>query len=236
MRVKHGLRSKTLALPNEDPAVIAERVAIWNDFYQPKSPAAQHLVNECVEATILSDRIHRYHHFAVSSQVRGAKEAWENAREEEVHDLFARLYDDPADVVSRLKRTGHGLRVLTARWEEFRKHFEADGCLNGQDCDDAITLLGCRSAIEDLREHPAAFMLCLFNALSNKAPSEEAILLMCEPENVPASLRVKIKEMPFRPIHECRAWVKGLIAKELSSLQEQADALQEIELRDYEEV
>jgi hypothetical protein len=46
--LKHGLRAEVLALPNEDPAIIAERADTWNDHYKPRSPAAQHLVNECV--------------------------------------------------------------------------------------------------------------------------------------------------------------------------------------------
>jgi hypothetical protein len=46
--LKHGLRAEVLPLPTEDPAVIAERARAWNDYYQPESPAAQHLVNSCV--------------------------------------------------------------------------------------------------------------------------------------------------------------------------------------------
>ena len=42
--LRHGLRAKVLALPNEDPAVVAARTEAWNEFYRPKSPAAHHLV------------------------------------------------------------------------------------------------------------------------------------------------------------------------------------------------
>src|SRR5664280_3476606 len=42
--VKHGLRAETLALACEDPAEVAARAEVWNDYYRPASPAAQHLV------------------------------------------------------------------------------------------------------------------------------------------------------------------------------------------------
>src|SRR5260370_28118496 len=58
--VKHGLPATADALPNEDPDVAAARTAAWNPFYQPQSPTAQHLVNECVRVTLLTDRLTRY--------------------------------------------------------------------------------------------------------------------------------------------------------------------------------
>jgi hypothetical protein len=70
--LKHGLRADTLALPNEDPELVAERCRAWNDYYRPQSPAAQHLVNECVQATLLSERFHRFHAAALTDQIRRA--------------------------------------------------------------------------------------------------------------------------------------------------------------------
>src|SRR3954452_4343152 len=78
--LKHGLRAETVALPNEDPRVVAERAQVWNDYYRPASPAAQHLVNECARATVLSDRVDRYHHAALSLQVGRAREECDRLR------------------------------------------------------------------------------------------------------------------------------------------------------------
>ncbi len=69
--LKHGLRAEALALPNEDPAAVAARNDSWNDYYKPQSPAAQHLVNQCVQATLLADRCNQFHHAA--SRDRSAK-------------------------------------------------------------------------------------------------------------------------------------------------------------------
>ncbi len=68
--LKHGLRADAIALPNEDPSIVAARNDSWNDYYKPQSPAAQHLVNQCVQATLLADRCHQFHHAALSKQIR----------------------------------------------------------------------------------------------------------------------------------------------------------------------
>src|SRR4051794_30648981 len=53
---RHGMRAKVTVMANEDPEVVAARVAEWDDHYLPRSPAARHLVNQCVAATLLADR------------------------------------------------------------------------------------------------------------------------------------------------------------------------------------
>src|SRR3954454_21524640 len=51
----HGMRARVLVMANEDPEVVAARVAEWEGHYPPQSPAARPLVNQCVAATLLSD-------------------------------------------------------------------------------------------------------------------------------------------------------------------------------------
>src|SRR5262245_40225992 len=75
--LKHGLRAEVLPMPGEDPEAIAGRAETWNDFYRPASPAAQHLVNQCVRATLLADRCQRHHDSAVARQVGQAARRWE---------------------------------------------------------------------------------------------------------------------------------------------------------------
>src|SRR5438874_11117942 len=78
--IKHGLRAAPGPLPNEDPAVAAARAEAWNSFYQPQSPEARHLVNECVRVTLLSDRLDSYNTSLVSQQIFDADLTWENDR------------------------------------------------------------------------------------------------------------------------------------------------------------
>src|SRR5260370_16394345 len=57
----HGLRAEALALPHEDPELVQARTQAWHDYYQPKSPGAHHLVNQCIQATLLADPSHHHH-------------------------------------------------------------------------------------------------------------------------------------------------------------------------------
>src|SRR5262245_8447574 len=89
--LKHGLRAAPGALPNEDPITAPLRAAAWNDFYRPQSPEAHHLVNECVGATLLSDRLARYADARVSEQIAEAYRAWEDGRADAVEGHIHRL-------------------------------------------------------------------------------------------------------------------------------------------------
>src|SRR4051812_15617290 len=68
--MKHGLRAEALALADEDPEVVHTRNQAWDEFYRPESPAAHHLVNQCVQATLMADRCHRYHAATIDKQIR----------------------------------------------------------------------------------------------------------------------------------------------------------------------
>ena len=115
--LKHGLRAKVLALPNEDPAVVAGRSEAWNEYYQPKSPAAQHLVNLCVNATLLADRCEQFHAAQLDRQIREAPFECTNSRVDDLRRLDALLTRDPARAVGELRRTAHGCRWMIDRWQ-----------------------------------------------------------------------------------------------------------------------
>src|SRR5262249_57081558 len=59
--VKHGLRAEAITLPNESTAAVEARIRDWDEYYRPDSPAAVHLVNQCVQATLMAERCQRYH-------------------------------------------------------------------------------------------------------------------------------------------------------------------------------
>src|SRR4051794_23468401 len=69
---KHGMRAKVTVMANEDPEVVAALVAEWDDHYRPQTPAARHLVNQCVAATLLADRCRLAHDAALADQVDAA--------------------------------------------------------------------------------------------------------------------------------------------------------------------
>src|SRR3954467_10545166 len=118
---KHGMRARVLVMANEDPEVVAARLAEWDDHYRPQSPAARHLVNQCVAATLLSDRCQLAHDAALADQVDGAAKDWDRERVAEVTDAWNDLAADPKRAVAAMDRSGCGCRWMAARWERLGK-------------------------------------------------------------------------------------------------------------------
>src|SRR3954451_17739570 len=77
---KHGMRAQSPTLPHENPYYATERADDWVGHYEPQSPGARHLVNACVAATLLFDRIGRYHAAVLSQQIFDAEDAYDRAR------------------------------------------------------------------------------------------------------------------------------------------------------------
>src|SRR5262249_22149230 len=125
--LRHGLRAEVLPLPNEDPQKVAAREQAWNDYYRPQSPAAQHLVTECVRATFLADRAHASHAAAPSKQAREAPAEWDAQERNVVTSLTALLPSDPAEAVRLLKQSAAGCRWLIDRWEHLADALTAHG-------------------------------------------------------------------------------------------------------------
>src|SRR3954452_23851186 len=100
---RHGMRAETVPMPNEDPDLAAARGAAWNDYYQPDSPGAQHLVNECARATLVSDRCQRAHDAALADQIGAAGKRWDEERADRVANSWAQLRDDPAEAIAGLE-------------------------------------------------------------------------------------------------------------------------------------
>src|SRR5439155_5487928 len=116
--LKHGLRADSHALPNENPHVAAQRADAWDSFYRPASPAAQHLVNECVRATLLSDRIDRYHCAALSEQIRDAERGYDRRYGADAEPAKALLCPelDPGPGLRALAEVMAGCRAMLERW------------------------------------------------------------------------------------------------------------------------
>jgi hypothetical protein len=168
--LKHGLRAETLPLPNEDPAVIAERNRAWNDYYQPESPMAHHLVNACVQATLLHDRCTQHHHAILSKQVREAQEQWDRRHSDEVEALKKRLADEPAEAVRLLKRSSFGCAWLLEGWAQLDDTLRTQGRWSPEDLDQAFRLLGVRP--EEKKDYAAQLDPAVLRALIDEQCAE----------------------------------------------------------------
>jgi len=222
--LKHGLRAEVLALPNEDPALLALRNAAWNEYYAPQSPGAQHLVNLCVRASVLSDRVARYHDECVATQVNSAVRNWDDSRQDHVLGLFAGMRDDPETALKLLLRSTRGCVGLSHRWERLQRAFEKDGCWFESDVVDVLNLLGSKRDVESLKQNPRAYTLALFNLVAQPGPSSEAIAALCDPANMPDSLRSTYSKDSLPDPESCRDQIRWLIAKEIEAIQARLDS------------
>src|SRR5438874_6462175 len=127
--LKHGLRADSPALPNENPHIAAQRAHAWHAYYRPASPGAQHLVNECVRATLLSDRIDRYHGAALSEQIRGAEYAYDRRTGVDAAPAQALICPelDPAEGLKQLAKLMAGCRAMLNRWNWYLKRLDDGG-------------------------------------------------------------------------------------------------------------
>src|SRR3954447_2794838 len=141
---KHGMRAKVTVMANEDPELVAALLAEWDDHYLPQSPAARHLVNQCVAATLLADRCRLAHDAALADQVDEAAKAWDHARCAEVAEAWNGLGRDPKVAVAAMEKTGCGCRWLISRWERLGAKLQARGYWDRAECDEAARLSGAR--------------------------------------------------------------------------------------------
>ena len=218
--LRHGLRAEALALPHEDPAAVLERSYAWNDHYQPGSPAAQHLVNQCVQATLLADRVHRYHVAAVSAQVVEAQEAWDAVREDEVDVLTALLAKEPAEAVAGLRRTGLGCRWMVGRWEELGRMLDDRGCWTDYERNEAVRMLGLRPEPHHVKGQPDAWLTRLYNLLCQPERSKTAVEEMFAPGRMPAPLRASYRPDALPDPDTCRRALRATVDDQVALLNE----------------
>jgi len=225
--LRHGLRADARPLPGEDAAAVAGRAAAWHDHYTPATPAAAHLVNECVRATLLADRLGRYHDAEVARQVRAAGDRWEQAREDEVSRLVALLATDPATAARLLPRTSHGCRYLLARWEHLAERLAANGSWAETERDEATRLLGHRPDPAHLRACPEAWLIRLQTLRCRSAQAGPAVGWLFDPARLPDVYRAVYREDWLPDAEDSRASLAAMAAERLGPLRELAEALED---------
>ncbi len=226
---KHGLRAELLAMPHEDPSIVNARTQSWNEYYQPSSPAAQHLVNECVRATIMSDRCHNFHDAMLAKQVREA-EIRERARDEaEIERQVARLAADPENATEALHRFGAGIQYLISRWERLAAILEKHGTWNTSDCSEAIRLQGFRADDKQLKNSEVAWRTRFYNLLAFDHPDSQYFGWMVNPGTMPANLRSTYGRDSCPDRDDCRVALKEMVAEKLRHLRIAAAAHEEID-------
>src|SRR5579883_2136406 len=217
--LKHGLRAEVIPLPDEDPAEIQARSDAWNDYYKPRTPAEQHLVNECVRATLLSDRCDRSHAAALCKRVGEAQKKWEEAREDEVEQFKAMFKEQPGEAVRGLWRTAHGCRLLLARWRALGETLRAKGSWSEDQCNEVVRLLGHRQENEVMKAHIDAYLPHLYNLLAQDQRHESNIRWLLGPSMRPDSLpAMTYEQLPGAEFS--RAELRKIVEENVSRLAE----------------
>ena len=185
--LKHGLRAKVVSLPTEDPETANARTEFWNEYYQPQSPAAQHLVNECVSATLLSDRVHACQAAAMSKNARDVQLRHDDKERVIVNRFVDILKSDPLSAIRGLSIRLEGCRELMRRWEKLKGALYERGWLSLDERDEVIHLMGVSCVASPLS--PEAWKVIYHNCIAQDSLTPADLKILFGPDMMPETLR-----------------------------------------------
>jgi hypothetical protein len=221
---KAGLRSEILVFDHENP-LWNQRLNQWYEYYQPQSPAACHLANECAQASLLADRCHEYRRSELAKQTALARKTWMRAREDEVGSFVGKLTSDPAAAVSGLEKSGCGVRWLIICFNELIDEVETQGYLSAESIEFCVRLFGWTPTPANIRRDSRPYLIYVANLGCIPGTKPEVIDEWLAPDNRPEVFRDDPRdEMITDDPEECC----GLL---LENLEVERDRLKEEEAR-----
>src|SRR4051794_18311739 len=125
----HGMRAESDVLPGEDPAALEHRIAAWADELGAETGPERYLAGAAAKASWRIDRCRTAEAAALTRQVLGAGDTYDDDLTEEVEQLTYRLAEEPSAVVRQLRRSSLGCRWLIGRWETLARHLERWTCV-----------------------------------------------------------------------------------------------------------
>jgi hypothetical protein len=216
--LKHGLTAQTLALPSEDPEVVAQHVDLWVDTYQPRAPAELVLVEEAAKAALTLRRCTVREKSLVEDHVANLAVKIHHADEDQLADLQKLLETDPAIAARHLKRFSHGVRWMIERWRLFHKLAQRQGYI-GQAVltREAVRLLGC-DPNEPKTSLVSGYLLTLADASAWPEPNEGYLARHLDSKKIHPEYRIVHGDSPL-PQDEARATVRVIVEGELRALE-----------------
>src|SRR4051812_37960675 len=212
-------------MPDKDPEEIAGLFASWRGHYRPRSPAAEHLLDLCVRAKLMSDRAFTAHDSATADQVEEAMEAFDAARAAMVAQQEDLLADEPAAARAALASTGAGCRLLIDRLSRHRGALVEAGYWRPGACAAVVRLLGAAPEPAALRENEAAYLVTLWNLGCQPVPADRLRGEMIRPENRPPALAGADPAALLDAPEVCRAQLLQFLDMELAGLHAAEEAL-----------
>jgi hypothetical protein len=138
----HGLRAELAIIPGEDPEALRRRLDVWTDELGAETESERYLVEAAVNASWRMDRCRAAEAAALTRQVLKAGDQLDQAQAGEVEQLVARLEQEPAEVVRRLRQSSTGCLWLLGRWGELAGRLRDWKCVEPSQRLHAIHLMG----------------------------------------------------------------------------------------------
>ena len=225
--MRHGFYAKVHHLPDEDPDETARLRQRWFADMGPKSVAEEFLTNECFQANLQANRVHRTRRAVVTAQQEAATASWHDQRDEVVGRLCAELEttDDARDVMSQLRTTTLGLDALSAAWSrpQGQPIDAAQGYWLPEELGTAVLLSGIPVRTMTVSDDADAYRLTLWNFQCEPEPPRDTIERLLKPANRPPELKGAADDLVLPPAAECLARLKQWVADVLAELGDEWD-------------
>ena len=218
--LRHGFYAKVHHLPDESPEETATLRQRWWSDVAPKTVAEEFLTNECFQANLIANRVHRARRAVVAAQQEAATASWHDQRDDVVGRLWKELQttDDARDVLRQLRTTTLGLDALSGEWDRLGSVLDRQGYWLPGELTTVVLLSGVPVRATAVFEDADAYRLTLWNFQCEPEPPRDAIEHLLKPANRPPALRDAATELLLPPAAECLARLKQWVADVLVEL------------------
>jgi hypothetical protein len=223
--LKGRLRAKTCPLPDEVEAEAARREE-WHDWYDPRSPAARELADECARATIITERSDRFRRAELKRQRRNTQRNWERRRQRKVNAAVKRGYQDRLGSLAELASFAHGCRVLVQDFQAALRGLTSRGYLLPREIELATHDHGLMPDPATIATNVTAYTIHTLNLACTPGVAPEELEARLDPASRPAALRQLPRDqvIPADP-RECARRLEELLKKRRDFYQAEADRL-----------
>lgn len=122
---KHGLTGDGVVVDEAFEREVAETTAEWRQLFNLVDKHDEIVFSEMILNRVKLDRARREESCLTAYYMERAGSLWKSDREMEAAELAAKIADDPAVIVLRLKKTSHGSDWLIHRWKQLLATLES---------------------------------------------------------------------------------------------------------------
>jgi hypothetical protein len=222
---KHGFYAKVHNLPDESREETDRLRARWYGDVAPKTVVEEFLTEDCFQANLRANRVHRAYRALVARQQDAATAPWHDRRDDEVGRLLNELREaaDARSILTRLRSTSLGLAALSREWGLLGAVLEQQGYWLPEDLNVAVLLSGVPLRPTMFAEDEDAYRLHLWNLQCEPEPPRETIEQVLKPANRPPGLRGADLEVLLPAAAECLERLKLWVADVRAELEAESE-------------